>query len=109
MKFFLTGVLQTAEIGVLTLNRIIDLKTSIEKKKIMTMGRRINQGNTLLQALFTQPTVTIKDVQEVTGLSPKAANDLVQVFLNTGILTETTGYQRNRIFRFEEYLELFRK
>ena len=109
LKFFLTGVLQTAEIGVLTLNRIIDLKTSIEKKKIMTMGRRIKQGNTLLQALFTQPTVTIKDVQEVTGLSPKAANDLVQVFLNTGILTETTGYQRNRIFRFEEYLELFRK
>jgi hypothetical protein len=52
--------------------------------------------------------MTVKDVQQVTGLSPKAANDLAQAFLAAGILTETTGYQRNRVFSFEEYLRLFR-
>ncbi len=108
LKFFLTGVIQTGENGVATLHRIIELKTAIEREKIMTMGKRAKQGAVLLQALFSQPVMTVKDVQQATGLSPKAANDLAQVFLTAGILTETTGYQRNRVFSFEEYLMLFR-
>jgi Fic family protein len=108
LKFFLTGVIQTAENGVSTLHRIIELKTTIEREKILAMGKRSRQGAALLQALFSQPVMTVKDVQQITGLSPKAANDLAQAFLAAGILTETTGYQRNRVFSFEEYLRLFR-
>jgi len=108
LKFFLTGVIQTAENGVATLHRIIELKTTVEREKILTMGKRAKQGAVLLQALFSQPVMTVKDVQQVTGLSPKAANDLAQSFLSAGVLTETTGYQRNRVFSFEEYLRLFR-
>jgi Fic family protein len=108
LKFFLTGVIQTAENGVSALHRIIELKTTIEREKILAMGKRAKQGAALLQALFSQPVMTVKDVQQITGLSPKAANDLAQAFLAAGILTETTGYQRNRVFSFEEYLRLFR-
>jgi len=108
IKFFLTGVIQTAENGVATLHHIIELKTTIEREKILAMGKRARQGVVLLQALFSQPVMNVKDVQQATGLSPKAANDLAQVFLAAGILTETTGYQRNRVFSFEEYLSLFR-
>jgi Fic family protein len=108
LKFFLTGVIQTAENGVSTLHKIVDLKASIEREKILAMGKRAKQGLVFLHALFSHPVVTIKDVQSITGLSPKAANDLVQAFLTAGILKETTGYQRNRVFSFEEYLRLFR-
>ncbi len=108
LKFFLTGVIQTAENGVSTLHKIIDLKATIERDKIPTMGKRAPQGLVFLHALFSKPVVTIKDVQNITGLSPKAANDLVQAFLTAGILKETTGYQRNRVFSFEDYLGLFR-
>lgn len=108
LKFFLTGVIQTAENGVSTLNLIIELKSSIEREKILSMGKRVKQGTELLQKLFTQPVVTVKEVQQITGLSARAANNLVQEFLDAGILIETTGYRRNRIFRFEDYLDLFR-
>ncbi len=108
LKFFLTGIIQTAENGVDTLHSIIDLKAKLEQDKILAMGKRARQGAALLQALFSQPVMTVKDVQQSTGLSPKAANDLAQVFLVAGILAETTGYQRNRVFSFEEYLRLFR-
>ncbi|MFC1965568.1 Fic family protein [Chloroflexota bacterium] len=108
LKFFLTGVIQTAENGVSTLHKITDLKATIERDKIMTMGKRAKQGSVLLHALFSKPVVTTKDVQNITGLSPKAANDLVQAFLTADILKETTGYQRNRVFSFEDYLRLFR-
>ena len=107
IKFFLTGVIQTAENSVLTLKKIIDLKASIEKKHILLMGKRSKNGMELLHQLFRKPIVTAKDVQNLTGLSPKAANDLIQAFVEKGILVETTGYQRNRSFVFAEYLKMF--
>lgn len=108
IKFFLTGIIQTAETGVSTLDKIINLKASIEREKILMMGKRAKQGSIFLHALFSKPVVTIKDVQNITGLSPKAANDLVKAFFAEGILKETTGYQRNRVFVFEDYLRMFR-
>jgi len=51
--------------------------------------------------------VTTKDVQVMTGLSPKVANDLVKAFVDQKILVEITGYQRNRVFVFNEYVKLF--
>jgi hypothetical protein len=42
-------------------------------------------------------------------LSPKAANDLIAKFVELGVLKEATGYQRNRIFVFKSYLDLFSK
>jgi len=107
IKFFLTGVIQTAENSVATLIRITDLKESIEKGRILLMGKRSKQGFEFLHKLFRKPVVTSKDVQTMTGLSPKAANDLANAFVEKKILTETTGYQRNRVFMFSEYLELF--
>ena len=108
LKFFLTGIIQTAENGEATLHKITDLKATTERERILTMGKRAKKGAVFLYALFSRPVVTIKDVQTITGLSPKAANDLVQAFLTAGILKETTGYQRNRVFSFEDYLRLFR-
>lgn len=107
IKFFLTGVIQTAENSVTTLNKITDLKASIEKQRILLMGKRSKQGMEFLHQLFRKPVVTIKDVQAMTALSPKAANDLVRVFVDRKILVETTGYQRNRVFVFGEYMMMF--
>ena len=107
IKFFLTGVIQTAENAVSTLKKITDLKASIEKERILLMGKRSKQGIEFLHLLFKKPVVTIKDVQAMTGLSPKAANDLVRAFVDQKILVETTGYQRNRIFVFDEYVGMF--
>ncbi len=105
--FFLTGVIETSETAVLTLKKIIDFKTAIEKEKILFMGKRSKNALEFLRSLFSKPVVTIKDVQIMTKLSVKAANDLVQVFVEKNILVETTGYQRNRVFIFDEYLRMF--
>ena len=37
----------------------------------------------------------------------KTANDLVRAFVDQKILIEATGYQRNRIFVFDEYVRMF--
>ena len=107
LKFFLTGVVQTAEKGVIVLHNIVDLKASIERDRIVKMGKRQKGAKRLLDELFSRPIVTVKIVQDITGLSVRAASNLVQEFVTAGILIEKTGYRRNREFRFEEYLRLF--
>lgn len=107
IRFFLTGVIQTAENSVATLKKITALKASIEKERVLLMGKRSKHGIEFLHQLFKKPVVTIKDVQAMTGLSPKAANDLVKAFVEHKILVETTGYQRNRVFVFDEYVSMF--
>ena len=107
IKFFLSGVIQTAEDSVTTLKTITDLKTSIENDRILLMGKRSKQGMEFLHNLFGKPVVTIKDVQAMTNLSPKAANDMVKTFVEHRILVEITGYRRNRVFVFDEYVRMF--
>lgn len=107
IKFFLTGVIQTAENAVNTLKKIIQMKETIERERILKMGKRSRQAMVLLHHLFKKPVTSVKAVQSITGLSQKAANDLVQAFMKEKLLVETTGYQRNRIFLFEEYLKMF--
>ena len=109
IKFFLIGVIQTAQNAVDVLQKIIILKETIEKEHILQMGRRSKLGMVFFHHLFRQPVVTTKDVQQAVNLSPKATNDLIKLFVQHGILVETTGYRRNRIFVFDEYLHLFEK
>jgi len=107
IRFFLTGVIETATHSTNTLESIIHLKNDIEQNRILQMGKRSRQALFLFHYLFSKPALTIKDVQACTGLSPKAANDLVLVFVEHKILRESTGYQRNRVFVFSEYMALF--
>jgi len=40
-------------------------------------------------------------------MTPATANALIHDFVKLGILRETTGGKRNRVFTFHEYLGLF--
>ena len=107
IKYFLTGVAQTAQKSSQTLKKIINLRESLEKNKIMHLGKRMQIGMRFLHFLFGKPIVTGSDVQNELKLSPKAANALIDIFVEKGILTETTGFRRNRIFVFNDYLKMF--
>lgn len=109
LKFFLTAIADTAEKSISTLNDILKLKSSFERRLYPALGKRLKTGQTLFAKLFTTPVVNARNVQKMADLSPKAANDLIATFVELGVLSETTGYQRNRIFTFKAYLDLFNK
>lgn len=58
-------------------------------------------------ALFRQPLVTVARVQQLTGVTFAAANDLVKRLVGVGVLREITGYSRNRRFQYDAYVRLF--
>jgi Fic family protein len=108
LKYFLTGIEQTATQSVDTLKLILLLKAEIERTIHNDFGRRITSAIDLLNALYKDPFVSIKQVQDICTLSKKAAGSLVDAFVTQYWLEEITGFSRNRIFRFKPYLNLFR-
>lgn len=108
LKYFLVGIAETAENATNTLSKVMELKASLETEINSLFGKKSGKAVLLLQYLFKKPVIHINQVKELTGSSYKTANELVNDFVEAGILKETTGQSRNRIFLFEDYLKLFR-
>jgi Fic family protein len=106
LVFFLIGTRETAKKGVSTLQSIMELQTRM-KGQVMDMGKRVKSAHRLLNLLFSKPVITINEAKNLCDLSFKSANDLIQIFHSRGWLNEVTGYQRNRVFIFKQYLDLF--
>jgi len=107
LKYFLTGVYETADQAAQTLSEMIKLKENLEFEIRRDMGRRTQSALTLLQQLFKHPVVQVKNVEQICRLSTRAANNLVATFTKKGYLAEFTGQRRYRTFRLDPYLKLF--
>lgn len=107
LKYFLIGVAETAEKSTQTLLATLELKTRIENKIANDFGRRASNAHLLLNFLFKKPVIHVREVQQLLKVSYKSANELVNAFELEEILKEMTGHNRNRVFIFKEYLNLF--
>ena len=107
LKFFLQGVRTTAENAIQTFKDIIALRQNTETK-IITLGKKQMTGKDFLQYLYGQPITDVQSVAEALQINQVTANRLVNDFVRLEILIETTGFKRNRIFVFDQYLKLFR-
>jgi Fic family protein len=108
LKYFLAGVATTAENATQTLNAILELKERLESTLSANYGRRSANAGVLLNALFKKPIIQVSEAQNLLKVSFKAANDIINELVLHGVLTEMTGQSRNRIFVFDEYLNLFK-
>ena len=106
--FFLTGVLRTAESSIDTFNAIIKLRQVVEEKKIITLGKRVPLALELMRYLYSKPIVDASEIATALEVNISTAHRLIQDFEKLKILIEQTGYKRNRVFVFEDYIKLFR-
>jgi len=108
LKYFLTGMDETARQSSNTLSDILKLKEQLENAMRNAAGRRTQSALILLTHLFKEPFISVRQAEEICNLSKKAANDLVSLFVQQGILKEISGKTRYRLFLFESYLNLFK-
>jgi Fic family protein len=106
LKFFLVGVSETAANSKQTFEKIIELRHRCEQK-IMGLGKRAEVGQKLLLELFSQPILNINQIAGRLKITFPSASALAKSFEAIGILKETTGLKKNRMFIFFEYLNFF--
>lgn len=107
VKFFLSAIIETANKGKKTFEGILELRHEIDRL-VFGYGKRAEKTQILLKHLYRRPAVTAGQVGAILGVSHQSASALVKKMVEDGILDEITGYQRNRVFMFTRYLQLFR-
>ena len=107
LKFFLEGVRSTSENSIQTFKNIISLRSKVEHK-IIKLGKKQALAREFLQHLYSNPSIDANDAAKVLQISLSTALRLIEDFVKLKILVEITGLKRNRVFIFEEYIQLFR-
>lgn len=105
LRFFLTGVATVAREAEQTARRIVELREEL-RHAAQSADMSVNALK-LLDHLFEQPIINVKAAHELLEVSFPAANGMIADLQKVGVLTEVTGGRRNRLFRFDPYLDLF--
>jgi len=107
LAFFLRGVAEVSAEATETARRILVLREEHRAAITAHLGRAAGNGHKVLETLFDRPIVSVGDVETTIGSTYIPANNVVARLVELGILTEVTGYARNRRFRYEPYVRLF--
>lgn len=106
IKFFLSAVIETAGKGKQTFEGILALRQEMDQLAF-TYGKRAENVQLLLRHLYRRPAITAIQASELLEVSHQTASALLNKMTRDGMLQEITGYQRNRVFVFARYIDLF--
>ena len=108
LKFFLNGIKSAAVESENTLKKIIALQAQCISKINSLKNKTKNKNITkLLELFFSHPIMSYDFAKEKLGLSHPTVNKLIGDLASLGIIEETTGFKRNRNYKFSKYLDLF--
>jgi len=110
LVFFLFGVEETARASAAVFRAVLDLKQRIEREVLPRFSaRRQDNAQALMRQLYARPVIDVKWATDTTGASINTAAALIADLVAFGVLVEVTGQRRNRLFVFQEYLDIFRQ
>jgi len=105
LDFFLEGVEQTATNAVETAKRLLSLFQKDEQ--VIQQARRVASTTLrVFRVLCERSLVTLNQVCERTGLSFPAAARAMQTLGSLNIVREVTSQRRNRVFAYQDYLNI---
>jgi Fic family protein len=106
VRFFLTGMAETAAKGRDVFRQVLQLRTKVEHE-VLALGKRAPLARQALNHLYKKPMTTAGDLATALNVSTPTINALLRELIAKGVLTEITGQLRRRVYVFEAYLKLF--
>lgn len=107
IQFFLRGVIDTAKSSIQTFDGILKLQKEVDAI-LRSMGARSANAQKVVTHLFKRPLISAERASEVAEVSMPTAYKLIKSLEEYEILHEVTGAERNRLYIFKEYIDLFR-
>ena len=108
LDFFLQGVRDTANQAVKTAIEI-DRLFRADKEKIESFGRSTPSALLIYQLAQANPIFSIRHAARRSKLSFPTASSAIQRLTGAGILRETSGKRRDRLFLYAKYLEILNR
>ena len=105
LDFFLDAVIETSRESheiILSLHNQIQS----DREKIATLGRAAPSALAVHQAMLRHPISDIAKLKELTGLTNATIGSALVRLLDLGLIEETTGNKRNRLFCYNKYMEV---
>ena len=106
-KFFLTGIIETANKSISTFDSIMQLDKQVNEK-LKSLGKRGAKAQSVINYMYQKPVINAQAVQKIIGSKNATAYSLIEDLVQLKIIKETTGNMRNRTYIFEDYIKLFK-
>jgi Fic family protein len=105
LSFFLEGTAVTAEQGASLAHRLLGLFAE-DAAAIHEAVRAPQSALAVHRLMQRQPILTSPAAVQKLSLTKPTINAAFDLLINLGIVRETTGRQRNRVYAYERYLEM---
>ena len=102
--YFLEGVEEQSTDAVRRAARLTDLREKVQKR--LQKARSSALLIKLVDALFELPAISVGGAVKLLGVTHRAATLNIRKLVDLGLLTETTGRTRNRIFVARDIIKL---
>jgi len=105
LLFFAEGIREMAEGAVTTARKLTDIAAE-DRKRIATQGRKAGSALHVQQTMQMRPFANIPFLMKQTGLTAPTIAAALNTLQALGIVKETSGRKRNRLFSYQRYLNI---
>lgn len=105
IKFFLQGVIETAEQAANTAQALVALFTK-DRALIQQSDKATATTQIVYDALLRQPVTNTRRLRKLTGKPLPTLLRALDGLQQLGIITETTGKERHKVFAYRAYLDI---
>ena len=106
IKFFLEGIIETSKIAKEKFRKVVELTKKVE---LQVIGLKVKYDNAkkIIDYFYDEPYSTRKKIITALNMPESTVNGVINELKSINIIKEMTGYTRNQIFVFSEYVNIF--
>lgn len=107
IKFFLRAIAESSDEAVDTIKKLSELHN--KNVELISNMKASKSAHIIFSYLENNPIIDIRKTAEELGMSFNTVSGTVKRFEENGILKQANNASRNRVFAYEDYLEILRK
>ncbi len=108
LEFFVDGVKEMADGAVLTARKLSKIAEE-DRKKIQQLGKGASSALRIHASFHSKPLGSIRYLMKETALTAPTVGGALHALEKLKIVSEITGYKRNKIYAYTKYLEMLNK
>ena len=108
LLFFLEGVEETAEEAVSTATQILEIFAA-DRAEIETLGRSAGNALRVHSLLQRKPVISVPAAADELNLTAPTIRSAIDNLQKIGLVRETTGKMRDRLFVYSRYLDILQE